>query len=70
MENSYLTAQEVADQLRTTRQALYNQRLRGLAPGALGRRVGRRVLWRSDELAEWCARLEPETTSTTTTARR
>ena len=27
MENSYLTAQEVADQLRTTRQALYNQRL-------------------------------------------
>lgn len=66
----YLTAQDVADRLRTTRQALYNQRLRGLPPGALGRRYGRRVLWRADDIDAWWADLEPVTASTTTAVTR
>ncbi|MFN8180143.1 MAG: helix-turn-helix domain-containing protein [bacterium] len=46
-----LTAQEAADLLRTTRRALYAAIERGQVPGVL--RLGRRVLFRRDELLDW-----------------
>jgi len=49
----YLTIGEVADRLRTSRQALYQQHYRRQAPGALGVKVGRRILWRVSDLESW-----------------
>lgn len=49
----YLTISEVADRLRTSRQALYQQHYRRQAPGALGVKVGRRILWRVSDLEAW-----------------
>ncbi len=49
----YLTISEVADRLRTTKSALYTQHHRGMAPGALGVKVGRRILWRVSDLESW-----------------
>ncbi len=51
-----LTVEEVAELLRTTRSAIYSSRHRREAPGALAVRLGRRLLWRPDDLAEWLAR--------------
>lgn len=51
-----LTVEEVAELLRTTRSAIYSSRHRREAPGVLAVRLGRRLLWRSDDLAEWLAR--------------
>jgi len=51
--HEFLTIGEVADRLRTTRQALYTQHHRGMAPGALGVKVGRRILWRVSDLESW-----------------
>ncbi|HZD23538.1 MAG TPA: helix-turn-helix domain-containing protein [Acidimicrobiia bacterium] len=45
-----LTVKEVADYLRVTPSALYVQRYRGEEPGALGIRVGKRILYRPADL--------------------
>lgn len=45
-----LTVQETAEYLRLTPGALYMQRHRGEKPGALGIRVGRKVLFRSSDI--------------------
>ncbi len=46
-----LTANEVADLLRTTRKAVYAMTERGQLPGVV--RIGRRVLVHADELVDW-----------------
>lgn len=48
-----LTADEVAAYFRTTPAALHSQRHRGQAPGVLGVRVGRRILWSAADLDDW-----------------
>jgi predicted DNA-binding transcriptional regulator AlpA len=48
-----LTVEEVAELLRTTRSALYSSRHRKEAPGFLGIKVGRRLLWRPSDLEHW-----------------
>ncbi len=45
-----LTVQETAEYLRLTPSALYMQRHRGEKPGALGIRVGRKLLFRSSDI--------------------
>lgn len=47
----YLTTEEAASLLRTTRKAVYALIERGAMPGI--RRIGRRVLVRRRELIEW-----------------
>ena len=47
----FLTADEVAELLRTSRKAVYDMVERGLLPGVT--RLGRRVLVRSDDLLHW-----------------
>ncbi len=49
----YLTIEEVADLLRTTRTALYSQRHRSEEPGSLAIKVGRRLVWRRTDLDAW-----------------
>jgi len=49
----YLTIMEVATRLRTTKSALYSQYHKGQAPGALGVKVGRRILWNTEALDDW-----------------
>ena len=46
-----MTADEVAELLRTTRRAIYGLAERALIPGAV--HVGRRLLFRRDELLPW-----------------
>ena len=46
-----LTVVETATVLRTTNKAIYAMAERGLLPGVT--RIGRRVLFRADELASW-----------------
>lgn len=46
-----LTADETATLLRTTRTAVYAMVARGQVPGIT--RLGRRVLFRSDDLLHW-----------------
>ena len=46
-----ITADEVAELLRTTRKAIYVMAERHLIPGVT--RIGRRVLFRSDEVLDW-----------------
>jgi excisionase family DNA binding protein len=46
-----LTTDEVAVILRTSRKAIYDMAERGLLPGVT--RLGRRVLFRSDDLLHW-----------------
>ena len=48
---SLLTAEEVADLLRTTRIAVYALVARDQIPGVT--RLGRRVLFRADDLLDW-----------------
>ena len=45
-----LTLQEAADYLRLTPSALYSQRYKGEEPGALGIRVGRKILYRLTDI--------------------
>ena len=47
----FLTADEVAALLRTSRKAIYAMVERGQLPGVT--RVGRRVLVRAEELVDW-----------------
>lgn len=49
----YLTIDQVAERYHTTRSALYQQRLTGLAPGNLGVLVGKRLIWRASDLEAW-----------------
>ena len=46
-----LTADEIADLLRTTRKAIYVMAERGQLPGVT--RIGRRLLVRRDALVDW-----------------
>lgn len=48
-----LSADEVAELLRTSRRAVYSMLERGQLPGVV--RIGRRVLFRSDDLVGWLA---------------
>lgn len=57
---SWLTAEETADRYRITVSGLLKQRREGRNPGALGRRVGKRVLWASEELDAFDGHEEPE----------
>lgn len=45
-----LTVKEVAEYFRLTPSALYVQRHRGEEPGALGIRVGKRILYRPSDI--------------------
>lgn len=47
----YLTAADTADLLRTTRTAIYAMVARAQIPGVT--RIGRRVLFRTDDLLDW-----------------
>jgi hypothetical protein len=47
---SLITVKEVADYLRVTPSALHVQRHRGEEPGALGIRVGKRILYRPADI--------------------
>ncbi len=49
-----LTPVETADLLRTSRKAVYAMTERGQLPGVT--RIGRRVLYRRDELLDWLDR--------------
>lgn len=57
---TYLTAEEVAEMYRLTVSALYTQRHRREAPGSLGAKVGRKLLWRQSELDAWFDRTRDE----------
>lgn len=46
-----MTVPDVAELLRTTSSAVYSMKERGQLPGV--KQVGRRVLFRSDELIDW-----------------
>jgi hypothetical protein len=50
MPEPLLTLKEAANYLRLTPSALYTQRYRGEKPGALGIRVGKRVLYRPSDI--------------------
>ena len=50
MPERLLTLKETADYLRLTPGALYSQRYRGEKPGALGIRVGRKILYRPRDI--------------------
>jgi hypothetical protein len=49
----YLTVVEAATMLRTSTTALISQRYRGSAPGSLGVRVDKRLLFRLSDLDRW-----------------
>lgn len=46
----WMTAEETADRYRITVKGLQKQRAEGREPGSLGKRIGKRVLWASEEL--------------------
>lgn len=50
MPEPLLTLKEAANYLRLTPSALYTQRYRGEKPGALGIRIGNRVLYRPSDI--------------------
>lgn len=50
MPEPLLTLKETAEYLRLTPGALYMQRYRGEKPGALGIRVGKRILYRPSDI--------------------
>ena len=50
-----LTIEQVADYFRTTPGALYTQRHKGANPGALGVKVGKRVLFHPDDIERFVA---------------
>ena len=58
--SEYLTVEEVADLFRVSVSALYTQRYRSEPPGVLGRKVGRRLLWRRADLDAWFDRTREE----------
>lgn len=50
MSERLLTIKEAAEYLRLTPGALYTQRYRGVKPGALGIRIGRKILFRPSDI--------------------
>lgn len=52
-EHELLKVEEVATLTRRTAQALYNERHRGEGIGALGVKVGKRILWRRRDIDAW-----------------
>jgi hypothetical protein len=58
-----LTLEETAEYLRLTPRALYNQRYRGEEPGALGIRVGRKLLYRPSDIDRFLVRRLTESRS-------
>lgn len=54
--SDYLGIEETARLFGTSPVALYTQRARGQNPGALGVRIGRRVIFRRDAIDEWYER--------------
>lgn len=57
----WLTTEETADRYRISVSGLLKQRRENRKPGALGRRVGKRVLWASEDLDAYDGHQEPET---------
>lgn len=53
MSQRLLTLKETAEFLRLTPGALYTQRYRGEEPGALGIRVGRKILFRPSDIDQF-----------------
>ena len=53
MSATYLPVEQVAKRYHTTPAALYSQRHRGQDLGALGVKVGRRILWSEADLEKW-----------------
>lgn len=53
MDTRYLTVEQVAERYQSTPAAIHTQRYRGEKPGALGVKVGKRVLWRESDLDAW-----------------
>ena len=51
--SEYLGIGDVAELYGTTRSALYTQKYRNEAPGALCVRVGKRLVWRRADLEAW-----------------
>lgn len=49
----FLDILQVAQRYATSPSALYTQRHRGEAPGALAIKVGRRLLWSIEDLKAW-----------------
>lgn len=49
----FLTVEALAELLQTTPNALYVQRHRGEAPGALSVKAGKRLLWRRQDIEHW-----------------
>ena len=47
------TIEEVSAYLRLPIRTLYSQRHRGHAPGSLGLRVGKRLVWDWEEVDSW-----------------
>jgi hypothetical protein len=60
MPEPLLTLQETADYLRLTPSALYSQRYKGDEPGALGIRVGRKILFRPADINRFLDELVTE----------
>jgi hypothetical protein len=60
MPEPLLTLREAADYLRLTPAALYTQRHRGDKPGALGVRVGRKILYRQSDINQYLDELLAE----------
>jgi excisionase family DNA binding protein len=56
-ENVLLTPEEVGALLRTSRKAVYTMAERGALPGVV--RIGRRLLFRRDELIHWLGQKSP-----------
>lgn len=50
-----LTIEEAAERLRTSPGALHTQRYRGEAPGSLGVKIGKRILYRAADLTSYVA---------------
>lgn len=53
MSERLLTLRETAEYLRLTPGALYTQRYRGEKPGALGIRVGRKLVFRPSDIDQF-----------------
>lgn len=60
MPEPLLTLKEAADYLRLTPAALYTQRHRGNKPGALGIRVGRKIIYRPSDINRYLDELLAE----------
>lgn len=60
----YLDIEETAQLFGTSAVALYSQRSRGLNPGSLGVKVGRRVIYRRDVIDRWFEDAMREQTTT------